>query len=205
MVPSFVILSNLSLIAYAYAEDTHRCILPDGTTLLTDRSCSSSNSIPEGYVRASSRLSFPDAKTLCKNKNASSEAFEVCKDMLVCDLTHKPENCAIYCSPSIQGHELFPKSDLEFGLTSPACLNMNNLSGGRNWIEVLGSEFNSYEKYTTLKYKCLDKNGRENLEIHVAYCKQGVQQCCESTTGKAASFDKPLEVIAVKICDLQKN
>lgn len=189
----------------AHADDIQRCILPDGSTLLTDRSCSSSNSKPENYVRATSRLATPDAKLLCKNKTAKSEAFEVCKDMLACEATHDMDKCAIYCSPSIQGKDLFPTSDLEFGLTSPACLTMNKLNRGQNWIEVLGSEFNPHEKYTTVKYKCLDKNGRENLQSHVAYCKQGAQQCSEVTTGKNANFDKELDAIASKICDIHKN
>lgn len=200
---SFITLSYFA--TGAHADDIQRCILPDGSTLLTDRSCSSSNSKPEDYVRASSRVAIPDAKALCKNKNAKSEGFEVCKDMLACESTHDPEKCAIYCSPSIVGRELFPKSELEFGLTSPACLTMNKLSRGRNWIEVLGSDFNAYEKYTILKYKCLDKNGHEHLEFHVAYCKQGLLQCSEVTTGKEANFARTLEVIASKTCELQKN
>ena len=186
------------------ADDIQRCILPDGSTLLTDRSCSSSNSKPEDYVRAASRLATPEAKVLCKNKNSKSEAFDVCKEMLLCE-SHELNHCAIYCSPSVQGKDLFPKSDLEFGLTSPACLTLNKLSRGRYWIEVLGSELNSYDKYTALKYKCLDRNGHETLEFHLAYCKQGIQQCSEVTTGKAANFDRTLDAIAAKNCDSFKN
>lgn len=189
----------------AHADDIQKCILPDGSTLLTDRSCSSSNSMSEDYVRATSRLATPDAKVLCRNKSSKSEAYEVCKAMLACEATHDPEKCAIYCSPTIQGKDLFPKSELEFGLASPACLTMNKLNRGRNWIEVLGSEFNSYEKYTTLKYKCLDKKGRENLEFHIAYCKQGAQQCSEVNVGKNATFDKTLEAIASKSCEYSKT